>query len=102
MFQVLALVAVAVTGSPPGRERSEGPRTQAYAPDGLYVSVNTKDWLHGTVAPDSVAIIAIGSHADVSFVLAIQTLRLFLIILVGPPLARLIARAAPTGTAQPP
>lgn len=33
-------------------------RTQAYAPDGLYVSVNTKDWLHGTVAPDSVAIIA--------------------------------------------
>ncbi len=46
---------------------------------------------------DSVAIIAVGSHADVPFVLAIQTLRLFLIILVGPPLARLIARAAPGG-----
>ena len=44
---------------------------------------------------DSVAIIAVGSGADVPFVLAIQTLRLFLIILVGPPLARLIARAAP-------
>jgi uncharacterized membrane protein AbrB (regulator of aidB expression) len=41
-----------------------------------------------------VAIIATGSGgaADVPFVLAIQTLRLFLIILVGPPLARLIAR----------
>ena len=51
---------------------------------------------------DSVAIIAIGSHADVPFVLAIQTLRLFLIILVGPALARLIARAAPTARAQRP
>ena len=44
---------------------------------------------------NSVAIIAVGSGADVPLVLAIQTLRLFLIILVGPPLARLIARAAP-------
>jgi membrane AbrB-like protein len=44
---------------------------------------------------DSVAIIAVGSGADLPFVLAIQTLRLFLIILIGPPLARLIARAAP-------
>src|SRR4051794_19380088 len=51
---------------------------------------------------DSVAIIAVGSHADVPFVLAIQTLRLFLIILVGPPLARLIARAAPAGGVQRP
>lgn len=44
---------------------------------------------------DSVAIIAVGSNADVPFVLAIQTLRLFLVVLVGPPLARLIARTAP-------
>ena len=51
---------------------------------------------------DSVAIIAVGSGADVPFVLAIQTLRLFLIILVGPPLARLIARAAPAGGVQAP
>lgn len=49
---------------------------------------------------DTVAIIATGSgQADVAFVLAIQTLRLFLIILVGPPLARLIARAGPRGPA---
>jgi membrane AbrB-like protein len=51
---------------------------------------------------DSVAIIAVGSHADVPFVLAIQTLRLFLIILIGPALARLIARAAPEPGAQAP
>ncbi|MEK0084878.1 AbrB family transcriptional regulator [Geminicoccaceae bacterium SYSU G07066] len=44
---------------------------------------------------DSVAIIAVGSNADVPFVLAIQTLRLFLVVLVGPPLARFIARTAP-------
>lgn len=37
-------------------------RTQAYSPDGLYVSVNTSDWLHGTVAPDSVA--AVVARAD--------------------------------------
>jgi membrane AbrB-like protein len=44
---------------------------------------------------DSVAIIAVGSGADVAFVLALQTLRLFLVILVGPPMARLIASTAP-------
>jgi membrane AbrB-like protein len=44
---------------------------------------------------DSVAIIAVGSNADVPFVLAIQTLRLLLIVLIGPPLARLIAKTAP-------
>ena len=30
-------------------------RTRAYSPDGLYVSVNTTDWLDGIVPPDSVA-----------------------------------------------
>lgn len=44
---------------------------------------------------DSVAIIAVGSGADVPFVLAVQTLRLLLVVLIGPPLARLIAHAAP-------
>ncbi|MGU3540262.1 AbrB family transcriptional regulator [Methylobacterium sp. A54F] len=44
---------------------------------------------------DSVAIIAVGSKADVSFVLAVQTLRLFVVLLTGPMLARLIARTAP-------
>ena len=43
---------------------------------------------------DSVAIIAIGSHADVPFVLAVQTLRLFAVIATGPTIARLIIRLA--------
>ncbi|GBU18909.1 MULTISPECIES: AbrB family transcriptional regulator [Methylobacterium] len=46
---------------------------------------------------DSVAIIAVGSTADVSFVLAVQTLRLFVVLITGPILARWIARAAPGG-----
>lgn len=44
---------------------------------------------------DSVAIIAVGSRADVSFVLSVQTLRLFVVLLTGPLLARWIARLAP-------
>lgn len=44
---------------------------------------------------DSVAIIAVGSSADVSFVLAVQTLRLFVVLVTGPILARWIARATP-------
>jgi hypothetical protein len=43
---------------------------------------------------DSVTIIAIGSRADIPFVLALQTLRLFVVILTGPPIARLICRYA--------
>ena len=46
---------------------------------------------------DSVAIIAVGSKVDVPFVLAVQTLRLFVVLLTGPILARWIARAAPAG-----
>jgi uncharacterized protein len=41
---------------------------------------------------DSVAIIAIGSHADLPFVLALQTLRMFLVIMTGPAIAKLISR----------
>ncbi|WP_336489866.1 AbrB family transcriptional regulator [Methylobacterium nigriterrae] len=47
---------------------------------------------------DSVAIIAVGSKADVSFVLAVQTLRLFVVLITGPVLAKWIARAAPGDT----
>jgi membrane AbrB-like protein len=43
---------------------------------------------------DSVAIIAVGGHADIAFVLALQTLRLLVVLLVGPPLAKWIARTA--------
>ncbi len=43
---------------------------------------------------DAIAIIAIGSSADISFVLALQTVRLFIVILTGPLLAKLICRFA--------
>nr|WP_204262717.1 AbrB family transcriptional regulator [Methylobacterium sp. BTF04] len=48
---------------------------------------------------DSVAIIAVGSKVDVSFVLAVQTLRLFVVLITGPVLAKWIARGAPTDNA---
>jgi len=41
---------------------------------------------------DAIAIIAVGSNADVSFVLALQTVRLFVVIVTGPILAKLICR----------
>ncbi|MFO7597625.1 MAG: AbrB family transcriptional regulator [Desulfocurvibacter africanus] len=41
---------------------------------------------------DSVAVIAVGSGCDVAFVLALQTLRLFAVVLTGPLVARLICR----------
>lgn len=44
---------------------------------------------------DSVAIIAMGSKVDVSFVLAVQTLRLFVVLMTGPILAKWIGRSAP-------
>jgi uncharacterized protein len=43
---------------------------------------------------DTVAIIATGSTADVAFVMALQTVRLLLVILIGPPMARLTSRLA--------
>jgi membrane AbrB-like protein len=42
---------------------------------------------------DSVAIIAVGSHADVSFVLAVQTLRLLVVLITGPLVAKWISRS---------
>ncbi|MGY2047455.1 AbrB family transcriptional regulator [Methylobacterium sp. JK268] len=41
---------------------------------------------------DSVAIIAVGSKADVSFVLGVQTLRLLVVIITGPLVAKWISR----------
>jgi len=43
---------------------------------------------------DSVAIIAIGSHADLPFILALQTLRMFMVMVTGPAIAKLISRYA--------
>lgn len=43
---------------------------------------------------DSVVVIALGTGVDLPLVLALQTLRLFVVVLTGPPLARLIARYA--------
>jgi len=43
---------------------------------------------------DTVAIIATGSHADIGFVMAMQSLRLFSILLLGPAMARFISRHA--------
>ena len=41
---------------------------------------------------DAIAIIAVGSSADISFVLALQTVRLFVVLVTGPILAKLICR----------
>lgn len=49
---------------------------------------------------DSVAIIAAGSRVDITFVMAMQTLRLFTILLTGPAMARFITRLCPTTPAQ--
>jgi hypothetical protein len=41
---------------------------------------------------DSIAIIALGSEVDLSFVMAVQTLRLFLVIITGPRIAKWLCR----------
>ncbi|WP_449235378.1 AbrB family transcriptional regulator [Azospirillum doebereinerae] len=43
---------------------------------------------------DSVVVIALGGGVNLPLVLALQTLRLFVVVLTGPPIARLIARYA--------
>jgi membrane AbrB-like protein len=43
---------------------------------------------------DSVAIIALGSGSNLSLILAVQTMRVFIVILTGPPIAKLIAKYA--------
>jgi uncharacterized protein len=51
---------------------------------------------------DSVAIIGASSHADLSFVMALQTLRLVIVIIGGPPLAKFIAHRMRTDSGRPP
>jgi hypothetical protein len=41
---------------------------------------------------DSIAIIGASSNADLSFVMTMQTLRLLIVLLAGPSIARLIAQ----------
>ena len=43
---------------------------------------------------DSVVLIAMGSETDLPFVVAVQTLRLFMVILIGPAIAKRICRHA--------
>jgi uncharacterized protein len=43
---------------------------------------------------DSVAIIAASTHVDMPFVLAMQTFRLLMVMLIGPGIARLLAASA--------
>ncbi|WP_022660461.1 AbrB family transcriptional regulator [Paucidesulfovibrio longus] len=49
---------------------------------------------------DTVAAIALGSDCDVSFVLALQTLRLFAVVLAGPVIARMICRLSGASPAR--
>ena len=46
---------------------------------------------------DTVAIIAASSKVDVSFVMAMQTVRVVIVLIAGPPLARLLARHVRSG-----
>ncbi|WP_438764507.1 AbrB family transcriptional regulator [Kushneria sp. TE3] len=50
---------------------------------------------------DSMTIIALDTHADVAIVAALQALRLFTVVLIGPSMARFIARFAREGSGQP-
>jgi len=43
---------------------------------------------------DSIAIIALGSGANVPLILAIQALRVFFVVLTGPAIAKFISRTA--------
>lgn len=47
---------------------------------------------------DSVAIIAASAQVDVSFVMAMQTFRMIMVLLAGPSLARLVARSTDTAS----
>lgn len=48
---------------------------------------------------DTVAIIAAGSRVDMSFVMAMQTLRLLTVLVTGPAMARFISRSASPASA---
>jgi membrane AbrB-like protein len=50
---------------------------------------------------DSVAIIAASSHVDSSFVMALQTVRLLIVVLLGPMISRAVAGLVPARVAAP-
>ena len=50
---------------------------------------------------DSIAIIAASSNVDISFVMALQAVRVFIVVLIGPNLARLVARHAANAQSAP-
>ncbi len=58
---------------------------QAAVPDSIMAIPSPGD-------ADSVAIIAASSHVDLPFVMAMQMARFILVLLVGPALARTVAR----------
>mgnify|MGYP000874710833 CR=1 FL=1 len=80
------------------REIPEAGRKLAekYWPGPLTMIFPKKDVVpYGTTGGlDTVAIIAAGTRADMSFIMAMQTLRLFTILLTGPAIARFISRYA--------
>lgn len=60
------------------------------------------DFLTGMLATvpgsiETIAIIAINSNADVSFIMTLQFIRLFAVVLIGPPMARVLCHLALTG-----
>jgi uncharacterized protein len=51
---------------------------------------------------DSVAIIAASSRVDLSFVMALQTMRFLMVLILGPPVSRFVARHLPSAAAASP
>lgn len=66
----------------------------------LHVDIMTAYLATSPGGLDTVAIIAAGSRVDIAFVMAMQTLRLFTILLTGPALARYLSRFARPETSQ--
>jgi hypothetical protein len=76
------------TLAPEDQDTKSAARCHQGVPPGGVVSRN------GSSSPcaDSVAIIAASSHVDVPFVMAMQVARFMLVLLVGPTLAKAVAR----------
>jgi uncharacterized protein len=51
---------------------------------------------------DSAAVIAASSHADLSFITALQTIRIVMVVLIGPSISRVIARRVERTGDRPP
>jgi hypothetical protein len=48
--------------------RVDAARTRAIAPDGLYIMVNTSDWMDGSVPPDSAAVVLAAADSVIRLV----------------------------------